>query len=139
VAISSHIALPAPAVFDVKEFGARGDGRTQERDSINRAIDAAAASGGGTVYFPAGVYVSGSIRLRSNITLQLERGAMIEASSEAAQYDTAEPNAFDKYQDFGHSHWHNSLIRGRESEQHSYHGRRPHQRQSVNTRPRRRG
>jgi polygalacturonase len=105
-------ATCSAAVFDVKAFGAKGDGKTQERDAINKAIEAAAAAGGGTVHFPPGVYVSGSIRLRSNITLDLERGSTIEASSEGAQYDAAEPNAFDKYQDAGHSHFHNSLIWG---------------------------
>jgi polygalacturonase len=100
------------ATFDVKSFGAKGDGRTPDRDAINKAIDAAAAAGGGTVEFPAGTYVSGSIRLRSNITLQLDRGAIIEATSDASAYDAAEPNQWDKFQDFGHSHFHNSLIWG---------------------------
>ena len=57
------------ATFDVKTFGAKADGKTLDRDAINKAIDAAAAAGGGTVYLPAGTYVTGSIRLRSNITL----------------------------------------------------------------------
>jgi polygalacturonase len=100
------------AVFDVANYGAKADGKTQDRDSINKAIDAAAAAGGGTVLFGPGTYVTGTIRLRSNITLQLERGAVIEASADPAAYEPPEPNAFDKYQDFGHSHWHNSLIEG---------------------------
>jgi polygalacturonase len=62
------------------------------------------------VYFPAGTYSSGSIRLKSNITLQFDRGAILEASANPADYDAAEPNQWDKFQDFGHSHWHNSLI-----------------------------
>ena len=73
------LSLGAPlethaATFDVKAFGAKADGKTLDRDAINKAIDAAAAAGGGTVYFPAGTYVTGSIRLRSNITLQLDTG-----------------------------------------------------------------
>ena len=52
------------------------------------------------------------MRLRSNVTLRLERGAVIEASAVAAEYDAAEPNEWDKFQDFGHSHFHNSLIWG---------------------------
>ena len=100
------------AVFDVKTFGAKGDGKTPERDAINRAIETAAAAGGGTVQIPAGNYLTGSIRLRSNITLQLDSGAILEASPDPKQYDEAEPNEFNRFQDFGHSHWHNSLIWG---------------------------
>ena len=80
---------------------------------INKAIEtAAAAAGGGTVNIGPGTYVTGSIHLRSNVTLNIERGAVIEASTNAADYDAAEPNASDKFQDAGHSHWHNSLIWG---------------------------
>ncbi|MGA2148150.1 MAG: glycosyl hydrolase family 28 protein [Bryobacteraceae bacterium] len=100
------------AVFDVTAYGAKGDAKTENRQAINKAIEAAAAAGGGTVEFPAGTWISGSIRLRRNITLRLERGAVIEASSAASEYDPAEPNQWDKFQDFGHSHFHNSLIWG---------------------------
>jgi polygalacturonase len=100
------------AVFDVKTFGAKADGKTGDRDAINKAVDEAAAAGGGVVHFPAGTYLTGSIRLKSNITLQLDHGARIEASSDGASYDAAEPNKWDMFQDFGHSHWHNSLIWG---------------------------
>src|ERR1017187_3467676 len=107
------VAAPLRAgVFDVKAFGAKGDGKTPDRDAINRAIDAAAAAGGGTVYFPAGTYLTGSIRLRSNLALQFEPGTTLEASADPAAYDAAEPNQWDKFQDFGHSHFHNSLIWG---------------------------
>jgi polygalacturonase len=86
------LALGAPhathaAVFDVKTFGAKADGKTLDRDAINKAIDAAFAAGGGTVSFPAGTYLTGSIRLRSNITLQLDHGAVIVASADTATYD----------------------------------------------------
>jgi len=107
--------LPAAlhgAAFDVKAYGAKGDGKTPDRDSINKAIEAASATGGGTVDFPAGTYLTGSIRLRSNITLQFEPGVRLEASADPAAYDAPEPNASDKFQDFGHSHFHNSLIWG---------------------------
>jgi polygalacturonase len=98
--ILTTLSLSA-AVFDVKTYG-----------DINKAIEAASAAGGGTVYFAPGTYVTGSIRLRSNITLQFERGVVLEASADPKAYDAAEPNASDKFQDFGHSHWHNSLIWG---------------------------
>jgi polygalacturonase len=98
--------------FDVRTFGAKGDGRTLDTPAINKAIEAAAAAGGGTVDFPAGTYLSGSIQLKSHITLRLEGGSTLEATSDPAAYNAPEPNPWDKYQDFGHSHWRNSLIWG---------------------------
>jgi polygalacturonase len=104
--------------FDVRAFGATGDGQTLDTESINRAIEAAGAAGGGTVYFPAGTYLSFSIRLKSNIALYLDQGATLLAASPAegvGHYDLPEPNEWSEkyqYQDFGHSHWHNSLIWG---------------------------
>jgi polygalacturonase len=102
---------------DVKSFGARGDGKTIDTPSINRAIEAAAGSGGGTVWFPAGSYLCYSIRLKSNVALQLDQNATIIAADAPASgeggYDAAESNApWEAYQDYGHNHWHNSLIWG---------------------------
>jgi polygalacturonase len=105
----------AAGVFDVKKFGAKGDGKALDSPAINRAIDAAAAAGGGTVLFSAGTYRSFSIRLKSNIALYLDHGATILAADPKdgdGKYDPPEPNQWDQYQDFGHSHWHNSLIWG---------------------------
>ncbi|MCM3873172.1 MAG: glycoside hydrolase family 28 protein [Pyrinomonadaceae bacterium] len=101
--------------YDVREFGAKGDGQTLDTDAINKTIEAAASAGGGTVRFPAGAYLSFSIHLKSNLTLYLDQGATIVAADpqEAkGNYDMYEPNEWDQYQDFGHSHWQNSLIWG---------------------------
>jgi hypothetical protein len=101
--------------YNVKQFGAKGDSINFDTDAINKAIEAASAAGGGTIYFPAGKYLSFSIRLKSNITLFLDNGAVLIAADPnqgKGGYDAPEPNASDKYQDFGHSHWHNSLIWG---------------------------
>jgi len=103
--------------FDVKKYGAAGDGKTLDTAAINKAIESAASAGGGTVYFPAGTYLSFSIRLKSNIALYLDHGATLLAATSGQQggYDPAEPNPWGdehKYQDFGHSHWHDSLIWG---------------------------
>jgi len=101
-------------VYNVKSYGATGDGKHLDTQAINKAIDAAAAAGGGTVYFPAGNYLSVSIHLKSNIGLYLDQGAKIIAADTTndAKYDSPEPNQWDAYQDFGHTHWHNSLIWG---------------------------
>ncbi len=112
-------ALDGDGAFDVRAFGATGDGRTIDTPAINRAIAAAAGAGGGTVRFPAGTYACFSIHLRSFVALHLEPGATILAAdcptpgTPGSGYDVAEPNVpWDAYQDFGHSHWHNSLIWG---------------------------
>lgn len=107
--------LLAAASFDVRAFGAAGDGRTLDTPRIQKAIDAAAEAGGGTVTFPAGTYLSYSIRLKSNVGLHLDHGAVLLAATpgkHGGAYDLPEPNEWDMYQDFGHSHWKNSLIWG---------------------------
>ena len=101
-------------VYNVRDFGAAGDGVKIDSPAINAAIEQAASKGGGVILFPAGVYSSYSIRLKDNITLRLEEGAVIKAAKPTRDqgYDEAEPNEWDMYQDFGHSHWQNSLIWG---------------------------
>lgn len=103
--------------FPVRDYGATGDGESLDSDAINAAIMAAAEAGGGTVVFPAGDYLSYSIRLKSHVTLHLNAGATIIAAEppspgDPGGYDAPEPNAWNMYQDFGHSHWRNSLIWG---------------------------
>jgi polygalacturonase len=108
-----------PAYFDVRTFGATGDGHTIDSPAINAAIEAAASAGGGTVLFPGGTYTSYSIRLKSNVALYLQQGATILAAPtpydglSSGGYDPAEPQGkWEHYQDYGHNHWHNSLIWG---------------------------
>lgn len=104
-------------VYDVRAFGAAGDGKTIDSPAINKAIETAAAAGGGTVRLPAGTYLSYSIRLKSNITLFIDSGAKILAANRTIHggdgFDAPEDiGDVARYQDFGHSHWHNSLIWG---------------------------
>src|ERR1700722_5455555 len=110
-------------IFDVRAFGAVGDGKALDTAAINRAIEAAAAAGGGTVIIPAGSYLSFSIHLKSQVELHLLPGSVIIAADSplpneqtgyrSGVFDSAEPNTeWDAYQDYGHNHWHNSLIWG---------------------------
>lgn len=103
--------------FDVRRFGAIGDGRTLATDAINRALLAAEAAGGGTVVVPAGSYLCHSLRLRSHVTLRLGAGATLIAADppragEPGGYDAPEEGPANLYQDFGHSRFRNSLIWG---------------------------
>lgn len=101
-------------IYNVKDFGAVGDGQHIDSEAINQAIVQAAREGGGTIYIPAGEYACYSIRLANQIHLYLEQGATVVAAFPTAEkgYDKAEPNPHNSFQDFGHSHWKNSLIWG---------------------------
>lgn len=99
-------------VFDVREHGAKGDGVALDSPAINAAILAAEAAGGGIVVLPPGRYLSFSLRLKSRVTLAIEEGAVLVAAEKGplGAYDLPEDRGPQLYQDFGHSHWHNSLI-----------------------------
>lgn len=115
--LSAAALLPA-AAYNVRDYGAKGDGVALDSPAINATIEAAAAAGGGTVVLPAGTYLSFSVRLKSHLTLQFESGAVLRAAVPRegfGAYDPPEPNDWGDrlhYQDFGHSHWHNSLLWG---------------------------
>jgi polygalacturonase len=128
--VVGHIALaqpaapqPTEALFNVRTYGATGDGKTIDSPAINKAIEAAAAVGGGTIFIPAGTYVCFTIRLKSNISIYLSGGCTILAADSPKKgettgynggvYDPAGPlQPFEKYQDYGHNHWPNSLFYG---------------------------
>jgi polygalacturonase len=113
----------AESTFNVRTYGATGDGKTVDTVAINRAIEAVAAKGGGTLFFPAGTYLCFTVHLRSNVDLYLSRGCTILAADSpkvgettgysGGTYDLAELNTpWGTFQDYGHSHWHNSLFVG---------------------------
>jgi polygalacturonase len=113
VILNAAEADPAITVFNVRDFGAIGDGANLDSPAINKAIDAAVALGGGTVYVPAGTYLSGSIHLQSNIHLLIDAGATILGAPQSLNaYDETEPFQGIAYQDGGHCYFHNSLIWG---------------------------
>lgn len=117
-----ELGISSAHVLSVRAFGATGDGETIDSVAINRTIEAVSQLGGGTVWFPPGTYLSYSIRLRSRIRLYLDPGAIIVAAeppsypTETDGYDPPEQGVASQfpYQDFGHSHWRNSLIWGEE-------------------------
>ena len=72
--------------YNVLDYGARNDGSEKATNAIAAAISAAAEGGGGTIYFPAGDYLTGPIHLKSNITLRIEAGAYIRFSDDFDDY-----------------------------------------------------
>jgi polygalacturonase len=122
-AAATTASQASAGIFDVRKYGATGDGKTLDTEAVNHAIEAAAAVGGGVVVFPAGSYLCFSIRLKSQVHLHLLQGSAIIAADSPRKdettgynggvYDAAEPKTeWDAYQDYGHNHWHNSLIWG---------------------------
>jgi hypothetical protein len=101
----------ATATFSVRQYGAAGDGKTLDTAAFNAAITACAAAGGGQVLVPAGRYLSGTILLKSNITLLLDDGADIVGTADLTQYQgftAAKGNPLAE----GDSRWHHALVLG---------------------------
>lgn len=74
--------------FNVKDFGASGDGINKDKSSFERAILECERYGGGTIYVPAGIYLIGPIHLKSNMTLYIESGAVLKFSQDIDDYQT---------------------------------------------------
>ncbi len=93
VALSFLVATPclwagvAAPVFNVRDYGATGQKPDNATSAIQKAVDACAKAGGGTVYLPAGEYTSGIIRLRSHVRVYLEAGATLFASQDPVAFD----------------------------------------------------
>ena len=97
--------------YNVRDFGAKGDGKTLDHVAINQTIEKACDNGGGQVVLPAGTYLCGSIHLKSNVELHLMAGAKILAApAQMKAYDESEVFGEPEYQDGGHTYFHNSLI-----------------------------
>lgn len=74
------------AVYDIRDYGAKGDGKTLDTAAIQAAIDACNAAHGGTVFIPAGVFMSGTLQLKSNVTFHLSAGGKLLGSPKREDY-----------------------------------------------------
>jgi polygalacturonase len=100
--------------FDVRAFGAAGNGERLDTRELQRAIEACARAGGGTVRFPAGTYLTGTLVLKSRVALQLESGAVLLGSTDLKDFPPHTP-AFRSYTDVNYVE--RSLLYAEKSEQ----------------------
>ena len=107
IAISARAPAAEPGVFNVRDYGAAGDGETLDTPAINKAIEACAAAGGGQVLFPPGRYLSGTVHLKSHVTLFLEAGARWSGPRDLDLYQHPTPPAFMPEARWGK--WHRAL------------------------------
>ncbi len=85
-------AEPVETFYSVKDFEAKGDGKTLDTGAIQSAINEASENGGGTVYFPAGTYFSGTIFMKDDITLYFDSGATLLGSDNEEDYPQMRPS-----------------------------------------------
>lgn len=106
--------LTARTVWDVREFGAQGNGRALDTEAIQRTIDACGQVGGGVVRVPAGRYLTGTLELRSHVTLLLEAGARLIGTTNLDLYRHPSPPADAPEARWGR--WHRGLLIGQNLE-----------------------
>ncbi len=111
VLAGSVVRAAQPGSVSVREHGAIGDGQTLDTAAIQQAIDACAAAGGGQVVFPPGRYLSGTIQLKSQITLVLQAGAILVGTTDLTAYQHFQPPAGVPEARFK-PQWHRALILG---------------------------
>jgi Pectate lyase superfamily protein len=95
--------------FNIVEFGAKGDGKSKDTVAIQAAVDAASRAGG-TVVFPAGNYLSGTVRLRSSVALYLGPGSTLTVSPDKADFEAYEKLPYETFSDEETSYFRNALI-----------------------------
>jgi hypothetical protein len=116
---SSRVLAVAPVLYDVREFGAKPDGRTLCTRAIQEAIDQCAESGGGTVYLPPGNLLSGTIYMKSGVTLNLDAGCTLLGSVNLRDYPVTVPG----YRSYTDNYTDKSLIYGEKLERIAIMGR----------------
>jgi len=102
------VSSAAPVLYDVREFGAEGDGHTLCTDAIQRAIDKCSANGGGTVYLAPGTFLSGTIFMKTGVMLHLDAGCTLKGSTNLRDYPVTVP----RFRSYTDNYTDKSLIYG---------------------------
>jgi polygalacturonase len=106
----SLLAVLQAATLNVRDYGAKGDGTSKDTAAVQKAIDAAEKQGGGTVWVPAGKYLCGTVHLKSYVTLHLDNGATILASTDNGDFDAYETLPFKSVSDNETTFFHSGLV-----------------------------
>ncbi|NLX12318.1 MAG: hypothetical protein GXY44_01510, partial [Phycisphaerales bacterium] len=93
LASAANAQTPRP-VYDVRIFGAKGDGESLDTQALQKTMDECSAAGGGVVYFSPGIYKAGTLHLRDNTTLYLDPGAELRQSKEMKDYAVTAKDCF---------------------------------------------
>ena len=110
VIVSSPFGWAASSAFNIRDHGAKGDGVSIDTAAINQAVEACAKAGGGQVLFPPGRYLSGTVHLRSHVTLQLDAGATLVGTTNLTAYQ--QPTLPDFMPEAKWGKWHRALLIG---------------------------
>ena len=112
VALAQVAFLSARPVYNIKDFGAKGNGKTSNTLAINNAIKACNEKGGGIVLIPAGKYLSGTIEMLDNVELRLAEGAELIASLDLQDYKNYKclRDDFMKYKVAYTEYWNRAFI-----------------------------
>ena len=109
-----QLALVAEArtCYNIKDFGAKGNGKSVNTEAINRAIKHCSEQGGGVVVVPKGVFVSGTIFLQNNVELRLEEGAVLAGVEDPTQYTgyVCPDNRYDHFKVAQAAYWNHCFI-----------------------------
>lgn len=114
LAVGGLVPSLAADTFDVRSYGSKGDGTTLDTVAIQAAFDACRDAGGGQVVFPAGRYLSGTIRLRSKVAVSFEAGATLVGTPRLDAYH--QPAVPDSMPEARWGKWHRALLLGEDVE-----------------------
>jgi polygalacturonase len=106
--IVANSAIAAEELYDVRDYGAKPDGKTLCTTAIQKAIDMCSEAGGGTVYIPPGTYLSGTIYFKSGVTLELAHGSTLLGSKDLKDY----PPTLQAFRSYTDNYTDKSLIYG---------------------------
>lgn len=115
------VLATAARTYDVRAYGARGDGRTKDTAAIQKAIDAASQTGG-VVRIPAGAYLSGTLRLNSRVAIEIAAGAALLASPDQADFSSYEELPFKPVDDHETTYFRYALLAGEDVDEVSIYG-----------------